>query len=247
MKCVKHPFLLSRQTMMITAASRVSGSAGSVTRPTSIAAGYVTSIRLTQPPSPQSLPPPGQPAMMSSSRRCLSGVTGPGKRLVSFRTLGHDRSTDNYVTEKLVSELKLKCEGDIVLEVEVVGAQGDVKKMYYNVRVTKEEEFMQLFLWKFEGENKIRTFAMTRLVMGNKPSANASQIALRETGYINNNQEKFPAAARALTSNSYVDNTFVGNEDHKSVEDDIKAVERVAMPGQRFSLEIHLSISRPFF
>ena len=83
---------------------------------------------------------------------------------------------------------------------------------------------MQLFLWKFEGETKIRTFAMTRLVMGNRPSANASQIALRETGYINDNHIKFPAAAKALARNSYVDNTFVGNDDLESVKEDIKAV-----------------------
>ena len=110
----------------------------------------------------------------------------------------------------------------------VIGAQGDVRKMYYCCRVTKEEEFMQLFLWKFEGETKIRTFAMTRLVMGNRPSANASQIALRETGYINDNHIKFPAAANALARNSYVDNTFVGNDDLESVKEDIKAVEEVA-------------------
>ena len=42
--------------------------------------------------------------------------------------------------------------------------------------------------------------------MGNKPSANSSQIALRETAYIDNNHEKFPVAARALTRESYVNN-----------------------------------------
>ena len=116
----------------------------------------------------------------------------------------------------------------------IVGSQGDVKKMYYNIRVTKEEEFMQLFLWKFKGEDKIQTLAMTRLVMGSKPSANSSQIALRETAFLDNNDVKYPAAVKALVKNSYVDNTFVGNETHEAVYKDIEAVETVAKQGGFF-------------
>ena len=41
---------------------------------------------------------------------------------------------------------------------DVVGAQGDISKMFYMIRVTKEEEMMQLFVWKFKGEDKLRTF-----------------------------------------------------------------------------------------
>ena len=51
---------------------------------------------------------------------------------------------------------------------DVVAAAGEIKKMYYNVRVTGEDEFMQLFVWRWKGELQIRHFAMTRLVMGNK-------------------------------------------------------------------------------
>ena len=49
-----------------------------------------------------------------------------------------------------------------------VAAQGDIHKMYYMVRVTEEESMMQLFIWKFSGEDNLRTFRMKRLVMGNK-------------------------------------------------------------------------------
>ena len=90
---------------------------------------------------------------------------------------------------------------------------------------------MQLFMWKFEGEEQIRYFRMTRLVMGNKPSANCSQIALRESSYINDNDQKFPDAAQALTQNSYVDNTFVTAPNHDKVEEKIKQVETVAGAG----------------
>ena len=53
--------------------------------------------------------------------------------------------------------------------------------MFYQVRDTKEEEMMQLFVWKFKGEDKLRTFCMTRLVMGNKPSTNISIVAVQES------------------------------------------------------------------
>ena len=33
---------------------------------------------------------------------------------------------------------------------DVVGAQGDLKKMFYMIRVAKEEELMQLWIWKFK-------------------------------------------------------------------------------------------------
>ena len=48
-----------------------------------------------------------------------------------------------------------------------VAAQGNIKKMFYQVRIEKDEQFMQLWLWKFPQDAKIRTFCMTRLVMGN--------------------------------------------------------------------------------
>ena len=61
---------------------------------------------------------------------------------------------------------------------DVTSAQGDISKMFYMVRVTREEEMMQLFVWKFKGEDKLRTFCMKRLVMGNKPITNISFVAV---------------------------------------------------------------------
>ena len=112
---------------------------------------------------------------------------------------------------------------------DLVAAQGDVKKMYYQVRITPEEQMMQLYIWKFTGEDKIRVFAMTRLVMGNKPSANCAQIALRETAFI---EEEPPAAAvTALTEDSYVDNTFTVAPDNVTIDKNIKEIESTAAKG----------------
>ena len=116
----------------------------------------------------------------------------------------------------------------------IIGAQGDVRKMYYCVRVTEAEEYMQLFCWQFQGEDRVRTFRMKRLVMGNKPSANSSQIALKETAVINGNDLQFPAAKKALVHNSYVDNTFTGHDTRKETEKNIADIKKVAAEGGFF-------------
>ena len=113
----------------------------------------------------------------------------------------------------------------------IKGAQGDIKKMYYNVRVTKKEEFMQLYIWKFKGEEKIRTFAMTRLAMGNKPSANCSQIALKETTRLNKINLQYPEAAKDITDNSYVDNSFTTGESVEAIKQRVGEIENIAELG----------------
>ena len=114
---------------------------------------------------------------------------------------------------------------------DVIGGQGDVRKMYYNIRVTQEEEFMQLWMWHFKGEDKPRMFCMTRLVMGSRPSANCSQMALRETAYIEDSDKKHPEAAEALIRNSYVDNTFFSVPDAEAAKERIEVIEAVAARG----------------
>ena len=45
--------------------------------------------------------------------------------------------------------------------------------------------------------------------MGLKPSANFAIIAMKETSKLEDFEEKFPIAKKALSEDSYVDNTFV--------------------------------------
>ena len=72
---------------------------------------------------------------------------------------------------------------------------------------------------------------MTRLVMGNKPSANCSQIALKETAFLDNSDVKYPDVAKALVHNSYVDNTFTTAENLFSLKENISNIEKVAAKG----------------
>ena len=109
-----------------------------------------------------------------------------------------------------------------------VAAAGDIKKMYYNVRVEKVEEMMQLWLWQFAGDTEVKIFSMRSLVMGNKPSANVSQIALKETAKMDDNEKQFPDAHDALCHDSYVDNTFLTAGNTQVIQKKIDETEHVA-------------------
>ena len=50
---------------------------------------------------------------------------------------------------------------------DAAAASGDMSKMFYMVRIAKEDSMMQLFVWRWKGESKLRTYAMGRCVMGN--------------------------------------------------------------------------------
>ena len=59
-----------------------------------------------------------------------------------------------------------------------------------------------------EGENKVRLFKMVRLVMGNIMSPSLSGVSLCETVKMDDNTKKYPAAHKAITEDSHVDNVF---------------------------------------
>ena len=114
---------------------------------------------------------------------------------------------------------------------DVVAASGDISKMFYMVRIAFEDTMMQLFVWRWKGETKLRTFAMTRCVMGNKPSTNISCVAVKLNAERGNNKEKYPVAHKALTRNSYCDNTFLTAKNHDILESGIEEIERVSNSG----------------
>ena len=48
---------------------------------------------------------------------------------------------------------------------DVEAACGDVSKMYYMVLVAAEDQYMQLFVWQWPGEDVVRTYMMRVLIM----------------------------------------------------------------------------------
>ena len=114
---------------------------------------------------------------------------------------------------------------------DIVGGQGDITKMFYMVRVTREELMMQLFIWQFKGEEKMKTYAMTRLVMGNKPSTNISIVAVKETAQLEDFKTRYPVAYQALMYDSYVDNVFLTAPDIETLVQGIAEIEQVSAKG----------------
>ena len=112
-----------------------------------------------------------------------------------------------------------------------VGASGDIKKMFYMVRMKTEDSFMQLFIWRWKGEEKIRTYSMVRLVMGNKPSVPISGVAMSETAKLEDFEQRYPIAYQALTNKAYVDNIFHTGPTLEKVLSDIEEIEFVASRG----------------
>ena len=103
--------------------------------------------------------------------------------------------------------------------------------MFYQVRVSKKEEMMQLFVWKFKGENKLRTFCMTRLVMGNKPSTNISIVAVQQCTKLHDFESRLPEACSTLLNDIYVDNVFITAPDLETLSKRIGDVEEVSQAG----------------
>ena len=114
---------------------------------------------------------------------------------------------------------------------DVAGAHGDIKKMFYAIRINKEDTFMQLWIWKFQGEEKVRVFCMQRLVMGNMPSSNISIVAVQETANLFDFKTKYPDVFEALTKDSYVDNVFLTAANQDELRDKIEEVEHVCGKG----------------
>ena len=112
-----------------------------------------------------------------------------------------------------------------------VAAAGDIKKMFYCVRVNIEDQMCQLWCHQFENSSEIETFCMTRLVMGNRPSTSISGVAVKETTKLDNFATQFPAARQALDRDSYVDNTNVGAENLEQLQNKIEEIEYVAAKG----------------
>ena len=116
----------------------------------------------------------------------------------------------------------------------LLAAQGDIKKMFYCVKVEYEEEMCQLWVWKFTGEEKIRTYAMGRLIMGNRSSTNYSTIAVKETAKLEDFQVRYPVAYKALNDDTYVDNVLLSKDTTKDIDEGIAEIEYVAGHGNMF-------------
>ena len=81
---------------------------------------------------------------------------------------------------------------------------GDISKMYHSIDIPLEDQMTHLFLWRdFDTSVEPKTYAMTVVNMGDKPSATIAQIALRKTA--EEAKEEFPESIEIILQNSYMD------------------------------------------
>ena len=81
---------------------------------------------------------------------------------------------------------------------------GDISKMYHSIDINLKDQMTHLFLWRnFQCEAYPRTYAMTAVNMGDRPSATIAQIALRKTA--EEVSKEYPDESDVILNNSYMD------------------------------------------
>ena len=81
---------------------------------------------------------------------------------------------------------------------------GDISKMFHSIDIGIQDQMTHLYLWRnCNTESEPRTFAMTAVNMGDRPSATIAQVALQKTAKSAENQ--YPEAAKIIIENSYMD------------------------------------------
>ena len=81
---------------------------------------------------------------------------------------------------------------------------GDISKMFHSIDLYPEDHMVRLFLWRdLDQEREPEVYAITKLNMGDKPSAAIAQIALQETAKMA--PEELEHAQSVILRNSYMD------------------------------------------
>ena len=81
---------------------------------------------------------------------------------------------------------------------------GDISKMYHSIDIPYEDQLMHLFLWRDLDQNIApKTYAITVVNMGDRPSAAIAQTALRKSAEAA--ERVYPEASKVIISNSYMD------------------------------------------
>ena len=76
--------------------------------------------------------------------------------------------------------------------------------MYHSISIPYTDQMTHLYVWRdCKPDTKPKTFAITAVSMGDKPSACIAQISLQKTA--NEEKDRFPKAADTVLRNAYMD------------------------------------------
>ena len=106
---------------------------------------------------------------------------------------------------------------------------GDISKMFHSIDIPLEDQMTHLFLWRNLDQSKeVKTYAMTNLNMGDRPSSAIAQTALQKTAMESMNV--YPEACTTILRNSYMDDIPGSVENHEKAFKVMKQIELLLEP-----------------
>ena len=112
---------------------------------------------------------------------------------------------------------------------------GDISKMYHQILTTLPDHFTHLYLWRnLDPGSEMKTYAMTVLNMGDRPSQCAAIVSLQKTADFM--QDELPESVRVIKENSYLDDIVDSVSDYEQVDQRTREIENIIKLGS-FSIK----------
>ncbi|XP_033126819.1 uncharacterized protein LOC117124630 [Anneissia japonica] len=107
---------------------------------------------------------------------------------------------------------------------------GDIKKMYHSVAITQLDQHCHRFLWRgMDTDNPPKSYCVTAVNFGNRPSATIATVALRKTAEAGS--KSAPSAAETMLKNVYVDDILECEDSGKAARERAEQIEELIKPG----------------
>ena len=111
-----------------------------------------------------------------------------------------------------------------------VAFMGDISKMYHTVKTTLIDQHTHRFLWRnMDVSKEPDTYVIQRVSFGDKPSGTIATLALRKTAEMGS--QDYPAAAKIIQSNTYMDDIIESTKDLQTAKKLTKDIEKLISKG----------------
>ncbi|XP_015772515.1 PREDICTED: uncharacterized protein LOC107350789 [Acropora digitifera] len=93
-----------------------------------------------------------------------------------------------------------------------IGLMADIKKMFLQIKLKREDQNSHRFLWRdFRADKTPDVYCMTRITFGDTPSPFLSIATVQK--HVREHEEDYPVAAKEVKENMYVDDILTGAPD----------------------------------
>ena len=96
------------------------------------------------------------------------------------------------------------------------GFVGDISKMFHSIEIPHHDQMTHLFFWRSGDKERLpedSLYAITRVNMGDRPSACIAQVCLRKAA--ETDQKEYPEAAEVIKNGTYMDDIVTSTSDKK--------------------------------